>query len=141
MCLLIRTLLVVRAGFLVNSGSDGPTNRTVLQQHVDFWDEDKDGIIYPMDTYRYTHSARVADKCTWRTISRFLYQLQAWLFWISGVSEELVLQSGCPSWQSLLCMALSATGHAQLGSLTHPLASTPTRSTGCVPIQRCLCIT
>lgn len=33
-------------------GSEGPTNRTVLQQHCDFWDEDKDGIIYPLDTYR-----------------------------------------------------------------------------------------
>jgi len=33
-------------------GGDSPRNRTVLQQHVDFWDEDKDGIIYPMDTFR-----------------------------------------------------------------------------------------
>lgn len=40
--------------FFVFLGGDNPSNRTVLQQHVDFWDEDKDGIIYPLDTYRYT---------------------------------------------------------------------------------------
>ncbi|DBA86838.1 hypothetical protein WJX79_007684 [Trebouxia sp. C0005] len=33
-------------------GGDNPSNRTVLQQHCDFWDEDKDGVIYPLDTYR-----------------------------------------------------------------------------------------
>lgn len=27
-------------------------NRTVLQQHVDYWDFDNDGKIYPLDTYR-----------------------------------------------------------------------------------------
>lgn len=36
----------------IPDGGDNPSQRTVLQQHCDFWDEDKDGIIYPMDTYR-----------------------------------------------------------------------------------------
>ncbi|KAK9807866.1 hypothetical protein WJX72_011603 [[Myrmecia] bisecta] len=31
-------------------------NRTVLQQHVDFWDFDKDGMIYPADTFRGFHA-------------------------------------------------------------------------------------
>ncbi|EFJ40618.1 hypothetical protein VOLCADRAFT_69295 [Volvox carteri f. nagariensis] len=28
-----------------------PTNRTVLQQHVMFWDRDSDGVIWPIDTF------------------------------------------------------------------------------------------
>lgn len=42
---------------LFPAGGDNPSNRTVLQQHCDFWDEDKDGIIYPMDTYRSADTA------------------------------------------------------------------------------------
>lgn len=30
----------------------GNHNRTVLQQHCDYWDTDGDGVIWPLDTYR-----------------------------------------------------------------------------------------
>lgn len=43
--------------YLYITGGDNPSQRTVLQQHCDFWDEDKDGIIYPMDTYRFANAA------------------------------------------------------------------------------------
>ncbi|CAG8694718.1 2139_t:CDS:2 [Gigaspora margarita] len=35
-------------------GTEGKhvTNKTVLQQHVEFWDEDGDGVIRPFDTFR-----------------------------------------------------------------------------------------
>jgi len=36
----------------VPQGTPGtPTNATVLQQHVQFWDRDGDGVIWPNDTY------------------------------------------------------------------------------------------
>ncbi|KAL7789023.1 Caleosin domain-containing protein [Trichoderma ceciliae] len=31
-------------------------NQTVLQQHCDFFDQDKDGIIWPLDTFRGFHT-------------------------------------------------------------------------------------
>jgi len=37
----------------VPNGTPGsPTNKTVLQQHVEFFDTDHDNVIYPLDTYR-----------------------------------------------------------------------------------------
>jgi peroxygenase len=35
-----------------NGTSGRPKNKTVLQQHVEFFDTDHDNIIYPLDTYR-----------------------------------------------------------------------------------------
>ncbi|EIE19761.1 Caleosin-domain-containing protein [Coccomyxa subellipsoidea C-169] len=37
------------------SGGPSPQDRTVLQQHVDFFDFDKDGILYPQDTFNGFH--------------------------------------------------------------------------------------
>ncbi|KAK9809514.1 hypothetical protein WJX73_007320 [Symbiochloris irregularis] len=35
-----------------DGSKSSPSDRTVLQQHVDYWDFDNDGKIYPLDTYR-----------------------------------------------------------------------------------------
>jgi hypothetical protein len=37
-----------------NGTPDGPKNKTVLQQHVSFWDTDNDGVISPLDTWKGT---------------------------------------------------------------------------------------
>jgi peroxygenase len=36
-------------------GADSSPDRLVIQQHIDFWDADHDGIIYPLDTFRGFH--------------------------------------------------------------------------------------
>lgn len=39
-------------GTLTNEWTAKHSNQTVLQQHCEFFDSDKDGIIWPSDTYR-----------------------------------------------------------------------------------------
>lgn len=38
-------------GTLTNNWASKHSHQTVLQQHVDFFDQDRDGVIWPSDTY------------------------------------------------------------------------------------------
>ncbi|KAK8127800.1 hypothetical protein PG984_008908 [Apiospora sp. TS-2023a] len=40
------------SGTTANGWAEGHKDQTVLQQHVEFFDTDKDGIIWPLDTFR-----------------------------------------------------------------------------------------
>lgn len=96
----LRTHLDLRLCF---EGGDSPRNRTVLQQHCDFWDEDKDGVIYPLDTYRSGFSAIVS-------MFVILHGLLTYLVLLAG-SEGLVAcrgfrKIGGPIWMSALAVPI-----------------------------------
>ncbi|XP_057832529.1 peroxygenase [Cryptomeria japonica] len=52
---LARALAAVDPKYINGSPDHQDNNMTVLQQHVAFFDKNKDGIIYPIDTYKGFH--------------------------------------------------------------------------------------